>query len=517
MAKTVVARRQGDEFQALFFWGQLVNLLLDKNVSLVTFESDQITFVDDVVVEYFDAQIEPWTGKQYQIDAYQCKYHVSQEITFSLDNLLDPDFIKNKVSMLQRLYEAFQKYSSLGNLFRLHVVSSSVWDSKDSFRFFLSPEGFIRPSFFEQGSKSKQGKLRTKLATALGISENELKPFLEAVRFDLAINRRTIMENLDARLRLVGLLPLETATTDTRYSEIAWKWLEQGSSTFDKAKLEKMVLYEKLIDTKRSMLLAIRHQSLDPIAPQAICPELPLELIQMPFREISLDLTALYKDGKLISPKEALLRQIELARDIIEFCKNSASIETAYYGIAHVPLVFLLGYQLNIRKQIHLFEHNRLNNRWNLLDSENDYPKLTIRKGISDNSQPINVVVKFGVSYPISESDVDMVVSSPKLVIDLALQDPTPDAINSKKQLEEYAKAFRDVLDEIHNLDVEVNCVHVFYAGPVSLAFRCGQLISPTIHPRVLIYNYFNHDRPKYKWGVSVNTPVDSEDFFIQL
>ncbi|MFZ5909850.1 MAG: hypothetical protein ACOYYU_07540 [Chloroflexota bacterium] len=41
MAKAVIPRRQGDEFQALFFWSQAIKLLTDENVNKVTFESDR--------------------------------------------------------------------------------------------------------------------------------------------------------------------------------------------------------------------------------------------------------------------------------------------------------------------------------------------------------------------------------------------------------------------------------------------------------------------------------------------
>jgi hypothetical protein len=101
--------------------------------------------------------------------------------------------------------------------------------------------------------------------------------------------------------------------------------------------------------------------------------------------------------------------------------------------------------------------------------------------------------------------------------VDLSLSNPTPDAVRNIDQLEDYARIFRGVLDDIHNLDAGISQVHVFYAGPVSLAFRCGQLISPTIHPKTLIYNYFVHDDPKYRWGIRVNTPINSPDFLFQL
>lgn len=518
MAKAVSARRQGDEFQAMFFWNQLVNVLVDKNVNVVTFESDQRIFVDDIVVEYSQNILDQFTGQEYCIDAFQCKYHVSRGTTFSVDKLLDPKFINNEQSMLQRLYDAYLQYLEKGVPFRLHIVSSSGWDAHDQFCRFLSSEGHVRPTFFEKGPRSAQGSLRTKFSHALGISVNELKPFLDVVRFDLGLNRRQILESLNANLSRAGLLSFDRRITNNLYADLAWKWYEQGINSFDRSRLEELALRERLVDAGRKELLAIRHQSLNPIMPNAILEELSANLREKRFDEISLDSTSLYQNGRLTSPLVALKEQSEKTQDIINLYRNNPNLELAYYGIAHIPLVFLLGFQLNSRKSIHLFEHNRKDDSWGLPDDLKKFPKLDIKKEhLSAGTSTPDVVIKFGISYKVLDVDVDSVVSSPMLKIDLSLASPTRDIVRNIEQLEEYAKTFRNVLDEIHNLYTHVNCVHVFYAGPVSLALRCGQQISPTIHPKVLVYNYTNHDSPKYKWGVCVNTPVDSPGFLVQL
>lgn len=518
MAKSVIARRQGDEFQALFFWKQLVNLLIDETLKQVTFESDQQIFVDDVVVEYYEPALDEYTGQPFRVDAYQCKYHVARNIIFSIDNLIDPDFLNNKQSMLQRLFKAYREFSEKGELFRLHVVSSSGWDTNDPFTRFVSAENHIRTAFFEGGLRSVQGKLRQKLAEHLGVSEAELGNFLHLVRFDLGMNRKDIVEALSAKLQLAGLLPLEKTITNTRYAELAWKWLEQGGNVFDKQLLTRMVLAEKLIDTSRKNLLIIRHQSLDPIAPNAVQEDLPDNLRNMASNEFAIDLTRLFRDGSLVDPQLAINHQEAMVNEIARLWNDQSNIEIAYYGIAHIPLVFRLGYQLNVRKSIYIFEHNRKNNRWDLLSSTDTYPSLIVRKSALETDIAGNdIVIKFGVSYPIMNADVNKIVPSPKLTMELALPTPALDSIRSIGQLDEYALAFRYALDAIHNMGTQVDCVHVFYAGPVSLAFRCGQLISPTIHPSVLVYNYFSKDNPKYKWGIRINSPVASPDFLVQL
>ena len=469
-------------------------------------------------MEYSEPLLDGQTGRQYIFDAYQCKYHVSRGTVFTVDNLIDPKFINNIQSMLQRLFDAYQKYSKNGEFFRLHVVSTSSWDTHDPFCKFLSSENHIRLPFYENGSRSTQGKIRKKLTEHLGISEKELQPFLKTIRFDLGINRKILTSSLNANLRYAGLMTIDKTITNTRYSELAWKWLEQGTNSFDKEKLEKLVRNERLVDLQSKNLLLIRHQSLDPILPGAVRDDLPANLRKMAYDEIPIDLTHLFKDGRLTDPQLAINEQQEKTNEIRQLCKTNPNLELAYYGIAHIPLVFWLGYQLNIRKPINIFEHNRGNNKWNLLQDATNFPDLLVR-GVSENGNEIgtDVTIKFSVSYPIMDSDLFQIDIKPRSIMELALPSPTPDVVRNVDQLEKYALTFRAMLDEIHNSSTSIKRVHVFYAGPVSLAFRCGQLISPTIHPKILVYNYFSQDNPKYKWGIHVNSPVTSPDFLVKL
>jgi len=294
--------------------------------------------------------------------------------------------------------------------------------------------------------------------------------------------------------------------------------MEQDNHSFSKQEFEQLVRKEKLIDVHQKNLLLIRHQSLDPIMPDAVRDDLPSNLRNMKYSEIAIDLTHLFSDGRLINPQFAINEQQEKMNEIKQLYKTNPNLELVYYGIAHIPLVFLLGYQLNVRKPINIFEHNRRSNKWDLLQIATAFPDLLVQ-GIPENASEIgtDVIIKFGISYPIIDSDLNQIDMKSRSIMELTVPSPTPDAVRNVDQLEKYALAFRAMLDEIHNFSTPINRVHVFYAGPVSLAFRCGQLISPTIHPKILVYNYFSQDNPKYKWGIHVNTPVASPDFLVQL
>lgn len=49
--------------------------------------------------------------------------------------------------------------------------------------------------------------------------------------------------------------------------------------------------------------------------------------------------------------------------------------------------------------------------------------------------------------------------------------------------------------------------VHLFYAGPMALAFHLGQQISENIHPPVVVWNYSR----RYEWGIDLAAAVSGE------
>ena len=247
MVKAIVARRKGDEYQARFFWLKLLELRTNDYVESVTLESDQVSFVDDVVVSYCKP-IKDWlTGKQVIRDLFQCKYHMTQRDAFTHENLIDPRFINCKTSMLKRLYDAYLKLSEeLGpDAFRLYIVSNWHWDHRDALAGHLH-EKMLRLTFYEKGLKSAEGQARSKLANHLLISEDDLRVFLNTVRFSLGKDLTDLVEDLAVRLAKEGLKPIDSTRTTTVYDELAWKLFEQGRNSFDEDSFMKMIHEEKL-------------------------------------------------------------------------------------------------------------------------------------------------------------------------------------------------------------------------------------------------------------------------------
>lgn len=419
--------------------------------------------------------------------------------------------------MLKRLYFAHKTQKVIANNSRFTIVSSSSWDSCEDILTFLSPEGNLRPDFYKGGIRSKQGNIRAKLAAHLEIDENELRSFIELVRFDLGVNRTKLVENINLGLKLASLVPIDKTITDTRYCELAWKLLEQGTNTFDKTTLREIIRREKLIN-QQTQLLLVRHQSFHHLAANAVIDFLPDYLKVRKTVEIVVDQTDLFRNGRLNDPLEATTRQLSVLKSIEDEMQKSPDTVMAYYGIAHIPLVFLAGYQMYKRRRVCLFDHDRGKDEWFSLQNNGEFPDIQV-EGIPPecNYSVGDVVLKISISYPVTDNDIAGIVPSPIKSIHLFLDTPKIDSLRYKNQLERYAACFRETLDLIHNRLPNIRYVHTFFAGPVPLAFRCGQLISPTIHPKIIIYNYYYQDTPRYKWGLQIPPNSNDSKFLVKI
>lgn len=78
--------------------------------------------------------------------------------------------------------------------------------------------------------------------------------------------------------------------------------------------------------------------------------------------------------------------------------------------------------------------------------------------------------------------------------------------MRSEEQVDEYATTFRGMLDSLESLSPRAKGVHLFYAGPMALAFRIGQQISPSMHPPVTVWNY---RAGRYEWGIDLEAVRD--------
>ena len=503
MAKSIVARRKGDEYQAKVFWLKLLKLRTDGHVESVTLESDQVSFVDDVVVSYCEPIMEKLTSKRIVRDLFQCKYHMTQRDAFNHENLIAPDFIKNKNSMLKRLYDAYVSLSEELDLdaFRLYIFSNWIWDPQDVVAEHLHEEK-LRSTFYEKGARSGAGQVRLKWAGHLSISEAELCVFLKTVRFNLGKNLADLEREMELRLKLAGLQPIDPMVTHNVYDDIAWKFLNQERNSFDRDSFDQMIREEKLVVSPPTEHSEISIQSFAQFARR------PHDL-----QATYLDLCEFF-DGRF--PKDDSCWKQEIPERITTFMLNEDLSNLPQpihlFFDCHLSIAFLAGHLISPKHRIQIIPTQKEGIDYalwaqNAPDTNDDLWQF---KTVGEINKEL--ILGISVTHQI-QTDLQPYLEAENLndlpqilVCPTGGADPRAvcDGDHAWQLGHQLAKRLREILPHT------CHKIHLFFAGPVALGYIFGHTLRH-ITPQIQLYEHdFEGQRGRQKYYPSLCIPSQS-------
>ena len=501
MAKAIAARRKGDKYQARVFWLKLLDLRTNDYVKSVTLESDHVSFVDDVVVSYRKPIKDRTTGKQEVVcDLFQCKYHVTQNNAFTHENLIDPKFINNQNSMLKRLYDAYVKLSQeLGpNAFRLYIFSNWHWLSQDAIAKHLH-EGTIRSTFYENGPGSAAGQARSKLAKHLCISEEELHTFLNTVRFTLGKNLVDLASEMEPRLKLAGLQPIDPTVTHIRYDSLAWELFAQGRNSFDKEAFDQMIHEEKLMASPATKHSEISIQSFTQFARR------PTDL-----QVARLDLLPLFDERFPIT--DAYWKK-EIPEKISAFMSDEKLMEVPQpihlFFDCHLSIAFFAGYLVSPKHRIQIIPTQTKESDYT--PWEQSVPDTNAALWRFQNVGKVNeeVILEISVTHHIQKqvqsylstqgnSELPQIRGAPIGGVGSTAVSGGTHAWQLGYQL---AEQLRERIPET------CQTIHIFFAGPVALAYILGYTLRH-ITRHIQLYEYdFEGQRGPQTYYPSLRIP----------
>lgn len=259
--------------------------------------------------------------------------------------------------------------------------------------------------------------------------------------------------------------------------------------------------------TKKHSLLQLNHSSIESAV---------YNNMDEVFSEYNIDVFPLnqaveMKELSIPNLQHALREQEKTVEKVISRLNDVPNMEIAYLGLAHIPLVMLMGYQIADKAKCKLFEWNQNDFSWNSLREKSIYPPLFLIK--EDTIQPIEetteVIIRIGVTYPIPKTDLDGLNLEHLNSYYMHLETPRRNVIESIEQLNDYQKEFRLLLDEINQRYPKLEKIHLFYSGQPSLAYRLGSSISPRMDKDIWIYNNVKSAYPQYKWALKLGKVGD--------
>ncbi len=176
-----------------------------------------------------------------------------------------------------------------------------------------------------------------------------------------------------------------------------------------------------------------------------------------------------------------------------------------YYGIAHTPLVFRLGYQFGQTASIRLLHRFRtygVAQKFNELP-EADKDKLAKLDNYSRENHAKELLVAISTSYPIIEENlcaIDPDDTMYRYWVQISDNDNGVDFINSYHKLHSYADRFEADIEKIVR-DNNVQVVHIVISSSVPFTFYLGQLMSNNQFRKIIVYHY---DHTRFTWGIDV-------------
>lgn len=251
MADQVVARQQGDDFQARIFWLEAANLLRDESpVRVVMYETGPRAF-DDVVVDYTrEGAPQDHSGKPILRDHKQCKWHVRPG-EFGFVDFTVPEFIGGtSVSFLQRAHAAQREHAPIGEGARFHLVTNWAPKEKDPLRKLIlnQTNALDLDAVFVGGTNSIMGRLRCLWGEHLQIDDDKLRRVLRTLGVNLRIRSgEDLREQLNDRFAAVGMRTIPRDEAGFSYDDLIRKLHAQGRKQFDRKSFRELVNDEKLL------------------------------------------------------------------------------------------------------------------------------------------------------------------------------------------------------------------------------------------------------------------------------
>lgn len=205
----------------------------------------------------------------------------------------------------------------------------------------------------------------------------------------------------------------------------------------------------------------------------------------------------------VMSTPDTYAKAIELQDSIAEkICNLRKGNKLCYYGIAHTPLIFRLGYKIGDENNIMLL-HKKRNNaavfeEWNRNEDNSYLINYNENNGAIKSNE---LLVSIATSLQIKENELSSIGYQDKHYLKFESQVIDFDNILSYSQAErirnEIMRRIRDACKKYG-----IKRIHLAIASSSAFTFFLAQAFSPQHDPEIVVYHYSRGD---YPWGIIIN------------
>src|ERR1044072_861136 len=175
MAEQSAARLEGDRYQHLYSWYELLRLLDEDS----PYEYGYVEHPDAGSAD--DVTLHPKADSDKPARYIQIKWHVDQRDTYSFTNLTE--VLSGTRSLLHKLFDSWKEFKKKG---LVEVCLVSIWPSAAELgRLLRARDNNFSDDLFICTSRSHAGRARTRWMKQLGATEQELLEFCRDLRLRL--------------------------------------------------------------------------------------------------------------------------------------------------------------------------------------------------------------------------------------------------------------------------------------------------------------------------------------------
>jgi len=177
-------------------------------------------------------------------------------------------------------------------------------------------------------------------------------------------------------------------------------------------------------------------------------------------------------------------------------------------SINFIPLVIQLGYLIHNTNTFEIFQYHPDENSWNwkqIKGEQADREFFNIELFEIDDKLITEIALSISISGTVKDKNIIKAIGKDIKIIKISVNNPNRTWLKFREQLLEFQNIYMSLLDKVVQVYPNLKKMHIFYAGPTPMAFIIGSHINPTIHPQLILYNYYGKDSPKYTRAFKIN------------
>lgn len=175
--------------------------------------------------------------------------------------------------------------------------------------------------------------------------------------------------------------------------------------------------------------------------------------------------------------------------------------QIAYYGIAHTPLIFRLGFKIGDQNNVILLHKKRSNNE---LFEEWTNEKTSIKIFFNEENATISsteLIVAISTSFEVQEQHLALLNPENKHILFFQTNNLDVDCILSYEDAESLRANILLIIREFVK-KYKIDKIHMVISSSVAFTFFLAQGYSAHHDPEIIVYHYV---QGKYSWGINMN------------